>query len=351
MIERDVLLRLAREFAEEKGRARPTLVAGFLTGSVARAEPPLGDATDIDISLIDYDPPESYEPYVRLSDTVLIDYSYSHPQALQDKRMLRQHPLLGPSLYDAVPLYDPRHVFDLLQASVRGQFDEPENVYARARRAYGEACECFDTIARFRAEPVPVPLDRDELHSLHAVYEWVATAVLMITFRSHSHRRHMMQFEAAAIQLEQPQLHRLALRGLGYADLNADAIAELRAQWLEIYQAANRFHAGPWDEDRCLHPTRELYYLRGFETLAEAGHAHNSLLLLEHTLAACANQILTHAPPEAAAPYLESYAAWLTRTKKGSAEEFAERVTLAGELLGRVDELLNSWARDEGVPL
>ena len=351
MIDRELLLKVARGFAEERGRERATIVAGFLIGSVARSEPPLGDSTDLDICLIDNDPPLNYERFQRVSDTILIDCWYNHPNVYQDKPYLRGHALLGPSLYDAVPLYDPRHMFDLIQASVRGQFDVPENVYARARQAYRQAREHFDAIERYRAVPVPVPLDRDELHHLHAIFEWASTAILMITFRSHTNRRQMMQFEAAASELERSDLYARAMEGLGFTEIVDDEIATMREQWHDIYNASNRFHSGLWDEGADLHPTREYYYLRGFEALAEAGHAQNSLLLLENILGACANHILNYAPPEDAVTYLEMYTSWLAQTRKGSTEDFAERVSIAGELLEQIDDVLIAWARTEGVAI
>ncbi|MFQ5408463.1 MAG: hypothetical protein ACE5FI_08615 [Anaerolineales bacterium] len=351
MIEREILLKLARDFAENAGAERPTLVAAYLAGSVARSEPPLGDATDLDIGLIDYDPPAEYERYLRISDNVLFDCVYYSPADFQDKPFLRRHPLHGPTLYDAVPLYDPRHTFDLIQAAVRGQFDQPDNVYARARHAYARAYEHFDAIERYRTDPVPVPLDRDEIQHLLGIFEWAATAILMIAFRPHTYRRQLMQFEAAALQLGCSDVYAFALQGLGYAGLTDEEIAAFGEQWHEIYAAATHFHQGPWDEDARLHPAREHYYRRGFETLAEAGHALNSMLLLEHTLGGCVNQILTHARPEDAVPYLETYAAWLSRTGKGDAESFAERVTQAASLLDMIDEVLITWARAEGATL
>ena len=76
-----------------------------------------------------------------------------------------------------------------------------------------------------------------------------------------------------------------------------------------------------------------------------------SLPLMEHTLAACASQILTYAPPEEAAPYLEQYKIWLDRTHKGTEKEFSERVILAEQFMTQVDGLLVDWARNEGLPL
>lgn len=351
MIEREILLRAAREFADHQRSERPTCIAAYLVGSVSRDEPPLGEAVDLDIVLVDEDPPDVYEACVRLTDSVLIDYRFSHPDEYNDKRALRQHPLYAQSLFDALPLHDSGHFFDLLQAAVRGQFDTAQNVYARARNACLQARKHFDSIAGYRLEPAPIPLDLDELHGLQGVFEWGVTAVLMLVYEPHSCRRHMVRFGQAAGRIGKPELIDLVADGLGYLGLRETDVAELRSVWLDIYRAAGSFHQGTWNEDHVVHPSRQLYYLRGFEALESQGHAVDSLALMEHTLAACANQIITHAPPEDAVPYLENYALWLSRTRKGTEQAFSDRVTLAGEFLEQVDSLLVDWARNEGLPL
>lgn len=351
MIEREILLRAAREFSAQQRQDRTTCVASYLVGSVARDELPLGEAVDLDIVLVDEDPPDKYEECVRITDSVLIECRFSRPDDYDDKRALRQHPLHAQSLFDAFPLHDTGHFFDLMQAAVRGQFDTPQNVYARSRNAHLEARKHFQAVTDFRVDPAPIPLDCDELHDLQAVFEWGVTALLTIVYEPHSCRRHMVRLEQAASRLERPDIVELAADGLGYRGLTETDVAELRAVWLEIYNAAGRFHQGPWDEDQVVHPYKQLYYLRGFEALAAEGYAWHSLALMEHTLATCASQILTHAPPEEAAPYLEQYTAWLVRTRKGSEQAFAERVTQAGEFLEEVDTVLVDWARNEGLLL
>lgn len=351
MIEREILLGAARDFVQRQRRERPTCVAAYLVGSVARDETPLGEAVDLDIVIVDEDPPVTYDACVRLTDSVLIDCRFAHPDDYGDKPALRQDPLQAQSLFDAIPLHDTAHFFDLLQSSVRGQFDAPHNVYARARNAHDMARKQFDSVARFRVDPVPIPLDRYELHSLEGVFEWGVTALLMIVYQPHSCRRHILRFEQAASRLGTPELVRLLAQGMGYHGLQDADIAGLRSVWLEIYGAAGRFHNGKWKDDHIVHPYRQLYYMRGFEALAAEGNAWQSCPLMEHTLTVCASQILTHAPAEQAAPYIENYKTWLYLMGKGTEEAFAERVTLAGEFLELVDSLLVDWARKEGLPL
>ena len=56
-MERDLLVQNARRFAEQQASQRTTLVAAYLTGSVARSEPQLGGTSDLEIVLVDSAPP------------------------------------------------------------------------------------------------------------------------------------------------------------------------------------------------------------------------------------------------------------------------------------------------------
>lgn len=349
MIDYAVLLRLAQDFARRMASERPTLQAAYLIGSVARQEPPLADATDIDVVLIDSDPPAFWDRYVRLSDSVLIDYLYTSPDDYRDKQALRRHPFFGPNLFTAVPVYDPRHLFDLVQAGARSQIDKSENVYARARTAYRWAAESFERIQHYRYQVAPMPLAYSVSTALHRVVEFATTAVLLTQYKSHSARRHMVTFEAVARQLDRIDLHQLALEALGVFDLTDAETTAMCEDWGQLYGAANRYNPTPTGEALIIHPVRRLYYQRGFEMLIAAGHGRNAMLLLEQTLTRSMEQIGLYAPPEDAEVFGEMYQAYLLRTYKGEVDHFRGRVEQAGQLLMQVDAFLIQWARRENV--
>ena len=72
-IERATLLKIAKDAAQQRLTARPSLISAYLIGSVAANEPLLGDATDIDLVLIDSNPPPVAREVVRLTDQVALD--------------------------------------------------------------------------------------------------------------------------------------------------------------------------------------------------------------------------------------------------------------------------------------
>ena len=139
------------------------------------------------------------------------------------------------------------------------------------------------------------------------------------------------------------------MQALGVQDLSDAEVLAIVEDWAQLYSAANRYNAMPTGEALAIHPARLLYYQRGFETLIEAGHARNCMLLLEQTMARCMAEIDLYAPPDEAEIFREIYMAVLARTHKAEPANFSERVKLAGEFLQQIDGLLIDWARRENV--
>ena len=348
-MERELLVQNARRFAEQQASQRTTLVAAYLTGSVARSEPQLGGSSDLDIVLVDSAPPEDYEPCLALSELVHIELTYLHPREFADKRALRQHPLLAQTVFDAMRLYDPQHFFDLLQAVVRGQFDTSENVHARARNACARARQELARISAYRALPAPIPLDPDDLRALLATVEWSITAVLSLVYQSNAQRQQLRLLAAAATRLAQPSLMPLALQALGYGPPDATTLQALRAAWITLHKAAAELPPQALAPHMDASPARHAYYLRAFDALGASGDGRLALPFIERSLGASAAALLQSAEPEQAASALEHYAGFLSQTGKGSAEQLSDRIDAASRLIDAVEAVVHSWARTEGV--
>ena len=65
---RDQLLNNVRDFVALKVSERPELLAAFLVGSVARADPLWANTTDFDVIFVDPDPPVNLEPCLLWKD-------------------------------------------------------------------------------------------------------------------------------------------------------------------------------------------------------------------------------------------------------------------------------------------
>jgi hypothetical protein len=337
MIEQQTLLRLARDYAARKAAERPSLKAILLTGSVARGEPPLGNAVDLDILLIDDFLPDPAAETVRLSEFVFIDAAYAKTSDFADRKAVRTHHLAGPALNDALPLHDPRHYFDLLQAAIRAPYNRPDHIYARARSAHTAARNAFDNLTPFLDDMPPADLSFDVLRSFHQTLYLAALSPILLTGQPESvgGRKLMVRFEAAARRLN-PDLYSLFLSALGASDLTSAIVESLLDDWLTLYKAANQRGAS----DPLIQPLKRGYYERGFHALMDEGHAVNTLWLMEHTMATCVRDL---------DPLPEAWLNFRQATGKGDAAQFAGRVRQAETLLSMTDETLIAWARREQI--
>ena len=88
---------------------------------------------DIDLFFIHNDSVSPEREIQRLTDEVHLDIAHHGRDDYTQARNLRQHPWLGYGIINCNIMYDPQHFMDFTQASVRGQFDQPENVLSRVQ--------------------------------------------------------------------------------------------------------------------------------------------------------------------------------------------------------------------------
>src|SRR5262245_17191310 len=202
MIDRATLLKIARDTAAQRQAARRSVISAYLTGSVAANEALIGDATDIDLILIDADPPPLTREIVRLTDQVALDIQYRPKSDYANPKMLRVHPWRGPELCEPYFLSDPTHFFELAQASARGQFHRPDFVTERAR--------AFIELARGELHvgllPGSEPTEPVTFAALSRALLYAANAVISLTAFPAAGRRLVMKLEVAAQQLKLPDL-------------------------------------------------------------------------------------------------------------------------------------------------
>ena len=339
MLEQQTLLRLARDYAKRKAGERSSLRSAILVGSVARGEPPLGDAVDLDVLLIDDTPPEVKTELVRLSDFVLVDATYVTPADYADRKALRVHHFNGPMLNDALPLHDPRHYFDLVQAAIRAPYNRSDHIYARARSAYAAATQAFENLLPFTEDTVPEAVSFAHLVHFHETLYLATLAVILLTGQPEAvgPRKMMVRFEAATRKLGNPELYSAFLNALGATGVPPTLVEALVTDWLGLYKIANQQGAAA----PSIHPFKRGYYERGFRTLIAEGHAVNTLWLLEHNMAACVQGL---------DPLPEPWVKFQGLMGKGDGRQFAANgFRGAGQLLALVDEALVAWAKQEQI--
>ena len=333
-IERATLVKIARDTAARRMAARPSLLSAYLIGSVAAGEPLLGDATDIDLVLIDSNPPPVAREVVRLTDQVALDIHHRGRADYANPKSLRGHPWLGPELAEPMFISDPQHFFELAQSSTRGQYHRAEYVAARARAFLAWAREAFHIGVLPGAEPeAPVSLDDFGLGLQHA-----ANAVISLTGFPGAGRRLVMKLETAARKLARPDLYDDFQALFGGPDLAAQPAQALLADWLDAYRA------GQSATDERIHPARRTIYERGFRAQIQADRAAESVWLMLVTWNAC----LSNAPAAPSA-LTERWQAFLGRLRLATPDQHAASLQQAVAYITQVDEVVEGWAGQNGV--
>ncbi|MCS6909816.1 MAG: hypothetical protein NZM11_04500 [Anaerolineales bacterium] len=331
-IERATLIKIAKDAAAQRLAARPSLVAAYLTGSVAANEPMLGGATDIDLILIDSAEPPARE-IQRLTDQVALDIQFRSTADYAHPKELRVHPWRGPELCEPVFLHDPRHFFELAQASARGQFHRPDHVATRARRFLQLARDQLHIGLLPGAEPsAPVTLANFCQALLLA-----ANAAITLTGFPGAGRRLLIKLEMAGRKLNRPDLYDDFLAVFGGRDLDAGQAQLLLSDWSAAY------HAAQTPDDELIHPARRTIYERGFQAQIEADRAAEILWLMLFTWQAAMRRL----PGDSA--HAENWAAFLERLRLASPAEFRERLAEVRDYVQKVDKLVESWADQNGA--
>ncbi|OGO66016.1 MAG: hypothetical protein A2030_04670 [Chloroflexi bacterium RBG_19FT_COMBO_50_10] len=330
-INRDMLLKIANDTVSKYVGTDPTLLAIYLQGSLLGESPLIGNTADIDLFFIHTDEVGIEREIIRVSDEVHLDISH-HPHKLyRQLRELRVHPWLGPAVYSCKIMYDPQHFVDFVQASVRGQFSSVENVLSRVRKQARHAREMWES---FYTQPHPPDPQEASLY-LHAL-EHAANAVAGLSGQNLTERRFLLDLPAMAEAVNKTGLYAGFLGLLGAPAVEVETMRSWLTDWKNAYVAL------PTSGTPIrLHPHRWLYYERAVEVILNSPKTHDALWPLWRTW--------THAicVLPADSPH---HSAWQKAGEQlgllGAA--FIERIAGLDAYLDMVEELVESWARENG---
>jgi len=330
MIERETLLKIAREAAAQRMAARASLISAYLIGSVAANEPLLGEATDIDLVLIDSAETPLAREIVRLTDQVALDIEYRRKADYANPKALRIDPWRGPEMCEPIFLSDPTHFFELAQSSARGQFHRPDHVAARARTFIAWARNELHVGVLPGAEPSsPVTLA-----ALCRSLLYAANAVISLTAFPGAGRRLVMKLEAAARRLARADVYD---EFIALFAVETRYIASLLADWSAAYRA------GQSAEDELIHPARRTIYERGFQAQIQADRAAEGLWLMLYTWQACVKQLPNDSPQA------DQWIAFLQHLQMASPSEFVEKVKRVSAYLDLAAQAVEAWTGEHGV--
>lgn len=330
-ITRDLLLRLAKQNTEERTYKDDTIIAAYLSGSLLRENPLLGNTTDIDLIFVHNTPVETERELKMLSPDVHLDIHHRYEKDYHPPRTLRTNPWLGYELYDPQLLYETKHFFEFTQASLRAGFDEPQSVLKRSYVLLEHARKIWLDL-QFSAEKLTSTVLHQYLDALHHA----TNAIAELTGAPLSERRLLLDFPARAEAVNQPQFTSGLLGLLGGSNL---APARLES-WLPAWNDSFNLASETQGVDIRIHAERLGYYEKAFMAIINSENPLAALypMLLTWTLAA-------QALPE------NQIAAWQDAcTELGFCDaSLKERLTALDQYMDTIEEKIEALLAEHGL--
>lgn len=331
-INRNMLLKLANDTVEKCVSTDHSIIAIYLQGSLLGEEPLIGNTADIDLFFVHNDEVPIAREIIRISDEVHLDISHHSHRVYRQPRELRVHPWLGPVIYNCKIMYDPQHFIDFVQASVRGQFNNSENVIIRVQKQAVHAREMWESFNSAPRQPNP----QDASLYLHAL-EHAADAIAGINGQNLAERRFLASLLQNAEAVHKTGLYKGFLGLLGASAVDADHIRAWLPEWKTTYGLLADIQAPVR-----LHPHRLLYYERAIGVMLESQTPHDALWPLWHTW----TDMIRALPGDTS-----HHTAWQTAGEALGllGDAFKAKIEGLDAYLDLVEELLESWGRENGI--
>jgi hypothetical protein len=228
----DILRKHAQVLVDKETKKDRSILAAYLRGSLLYGSPLIGGAGDIDLVFIHNYPPDQERQIRKLTPEIHFDIEHHDQIIYGTPRELRLDPWFGPTLRDAVPLYDPRHILDYTQSGVRSNFDFPENIQARSSRLLTEARQFW--MDRQINPPLEV---LSELPAFLAALEQAVNAVALISGPPLTTRRLGQDFPQRAEEVNAQGLSIAFNHLLGGLNLTKDTLLKWSGAWKDALAA------------------------------------------------------------------------------------------------------------------
>lgn len=332
-VNRATLLKIANDTTKRSARKDRSIFGVYLCGSLLGDRYLIGGTTDIDLTFIHSGPVEKPREIIRLTDEIHLDIAHYDQKLFRDPRQLRVDPWLGPTIFDCQVLYDPQHFVDFTQASVRGQFHRADYVLERSRKGVDAARKIW--FAFYRDVP-DEPSAVDILEYLNAL-KFAVNCIASLGGAPLTDRGLAVNFADRSAALGYPGLHPGLLGLLGAPQVSPDQLSGWIGEWEQAYEA-QAVESGLCN----LHLHRLHYYRQAIESLITHQNPENALWPLFYTWTQTITQLpegTNHQEP------------WNRTGQKLEllGAEFADRVTALDAFLDSVEEILENYARANGV--
>jgi len=334
-VTRESLIRIAKETALERSFNDRSVIAAYLTGSLAMdGDPMLGGVTDIDLVLVHNTPAPMSREIVKLTPDFHVDIHHRAKSDYRSTRELRSDPLLGYEMYDPMFLWQREKFFEFVQAGLRAgsEFHSPAVVLARSRKLFDESRRGWIDLSDISAEKAG-PLHVRQF--LQAV-ENVANAVAELNGAPLSERRFLVEFPTRAEVADHPDLTEGLFNLIGGPQVDAAALTS----WLPAWAADFNTAAQETRVDLSIHPARLNYYEKGIQALLEGETPLTALWPLIHNWTLASQAI----SPQPSSP-------WETASRQLGllGETFEQRVSELDKYLDQVEIRLDEIAAASGV--
>jgi hypothetical protein len=331
-ITRQVLNKIAQDTVAQRARSDRDVLSAYLHGSLLENNPLLGGATDIDLVFVHNDGVIVPREIKRLTDEVHLDIAHHDRSEYRRTRELRVHPWRGPTIFRCKILHDPQHFMDFTQASVRGQYNRPENVLARSQGQAEHARQMWFELEALQGEP-----ELENVRTYLRAVEHATNAAASLSGPPLTERRFLLRLPARAEAIRRPGLYPATLGLLGAPNVDGETLKAWLPGWERAYRATP---AG--STQARLHPDRYTYYRRAFEVILSGDSPHDLLWPLVRTWV----DAIAHLPEQE--PERDVWVDCFEKLGLYGAG-FGQRIAALDAYLDMVEEILEAWARANGA--
>jgi len=281
-VTRESLIRIARETAQQHVFNDRSIIAAYLSGSLASDEvdPLIGGTTDIDVIFVHADKPIHRREFIKLTPDFHVDISHRARAEFKKPRELRVDPWLGWEMYDPMLLFEREKFFEFIQAGLRAgfEFNAPAPALHRSRLLLAQARQIWRELLAVGDVITPKDVNQYMQSLYHAV-----NAVAELSGPPLQERRLLLEFAARAETAQRPDMSAALIGLLGASTLDASVINEWLPQWKLAFESAMQ----TVDVDPRIHPSRINYYEKAMQSILTSENPHAALwpLLQTWTLA------------------------------------------------------------------
>ncbi len=333
-VTRELLIRIAKETAQERAFNDRDIIAAYLTGSLTSdTDPILGGTADVDVIFVHVEEPKQRREFVALTPDFHVDISHRAKAEFKRPRELRLDPWLGWEMYDPMLLFEREKFFEFVQAGLRAgfEFNAPAPALQRSRLLLSQARRIWRELLAMEDAVTP----KDVMQYMKALYHAV-NAVAELSGPPLQERRFILDFASRAETAQRPGMSSALIGLLGANELDPPVMSRWVSDWKLAFEAAMENHR----VDGRIHPARLNYYEKSIKVMLAEENPYAALWPLLQTWTLAVDVLPEHA--------LEAWRSACGELKLTSAG-IEEHVEGLDQFIDEVEVLLDELAAEHGL--